>query len=234
MSAVACVPAELGRRFSPYANAPRLPAGESLVAEQILGFGAVTACASAAAERGPLELEIGPGRGGFILERLAHAADVRIIGLEIRLKWASLLDERVRELGHAERARVFAEDIRYALPRLATGSLSKVFINFPDPWWKKRHAKRRLANGGVIEQLARLLRPQGELFIQSDVWGTASAYRDEIEEHPAFLPLGDVAGSAMLAENPYAARSPRERRVMADGVPVIRLRYQRRELGEPT
>jgi tRNA (guanine-N7-)-methyltransferase len=233
MSAVACAPSELVRRFSPYANAPRLPPGESLGVEQILGSDS-SPVAAASAPGGLFELEIGPGRGGFILERLAQGADVRIIGLEIRLKWASLLDDRVRELGYAERGRVFAEDIRHALPRLATGSLSKVFINFPDPWWKKRHAKRRLANGGVVQQLARLLCPEGELFVQSDVLGTAHAYRSEIEEHPAFLPLGDVAGSAMMAENPYGARSPRERRVMADGVPVIRMRYQRRGSGEPT
>jgi tRNA (guanine-N7-)-methyltransferase len=134
----------------------------------------------------------------------------------------------VRELGLADRARVFAEDIRFALPRFASGSVSKVFVHFPDPWWKKRHAKRRLASGAVMDQLARVLCERGELFMQTDVWDTAHAYRDAIQEHPAFLPLGDEQGSPMLAENPYGARSPRERRVMADGMPVIRLRYQRR------
>lgn len=227
MSMVACSPAEPVRRLSPYADAPRLPPGEELRPAQILGSDANVAAAAAT----PLELEIGPGRGGFILERVAQHPEVRIIGLEIRLKWASLVDERVRDCGFGERARVFAEDIRFALPRLAAGSLSKVFINFPDPWWKKRHAKRRLASGTVVEQMARLLAPAGELFVQTDVWGTARAYREAIEAHPEFLPYGDAADSPVLAENPYAARSPRERRVMADGMPVIRLRYRRRGPG---
>ena len=135
---------EAALRRSPYAEAPRLPPRSGLGAVDILGQGA---------QQRELELEIGPGRGGFILERLAAAPDVCIVGLEIRLKWASLLDERVRGLGFGGRARVFAEDIRGALPRFAQGSLARVFIHFPDPWWKKRHAKRRLAVPGVRRRL---------------------------------------------------------------------------------
>jgi tRNA (guanine-N7-)-methyltransferase len=176
-----------------------------------------------------LELEIGPGRGGFLYERLASGPDVRIVGLEIRLKWASLVDQRLHELGFAERGRVFAEDIRFALPRFAAGSVSRVFVHFPDPWWKKRHAKRRLASGSVASELARLLRPGGELFVQTDVWDTAEAYRLAIEAQPAFAPFGDQADSPLLRENPYGARSPRERRVIASGLPVTRLRYRRRD-----
>jgi tRNA (guanine-N7-)-methyltransferase len=199
--------AALGR--SPYADAPRLPPGSSLGAVDILGRGA--------RER-ELELEIGPGRGGFIFERLAAAPDVCIVGLEIRLKWASQLDER----------RVFAEDIRVALPRFAAGSLSRIFIHFPDPWWKKRHAKRRLAQADVMDHLVRVLAAGGELFVQTDVWDTAQAYREVIERRPELEPHGEQPGSPLLSENPYAARSPRERRVMADGMPVVRLRYRRR------
>jgi tRNA (guanine-N7-)-methyltransferase len=213
------------RRVSPYAQAPRLPAGEALGWAEIMGVGAK-----------PLdfELEIGPGRGHFILERAAQTEGVCIIGLEIRLKWASLVDERLQRLGYAQRARVFAEDIRFALPRLAAGSLSRVFVHFPDPWWKKRHAKRRLASGSVIEQMARLLRPGGELFVQTDVWDAAIAYREAVDAHHGFAPAGDVEGSPLLAENPYGARSPRERRVMADGMPISRLRYRRVEAVERT
>jgi tRNA (guanine-N7-)-methyltransferase len=181
----------------------------------------------------PFELEIGPGRGHFILERAAQSEDIRIIGLEIRLKWASLVDERLRRLGFGSRARVFAEDIRFALPRIAAASLSRVFVHFPDPWWKKRHAKRRLANAPVIEQVARLLCPRGELFVQTDVWDAARAYQDAVEAHGGFVALGDVSGSPLCSDNPYGARSPRERRVMADGMPIIRLRYQRLAPGAP-
>jgi tRNA (guanine-N7-)-methyltransferase len=222
MCAQLAVPVEERRRLSPYADAPRLPAGEGLRIEQVLG--APSSPGSGASE---LELEIGPGRGGFLYERLAQGPEICIVGLEIRLKWASLVDQRLRELGFAERGRVFAEDIRFALPRFAPASVSRVFVHFPDPWWKKRHAKRRLASGGVACELARLLRPGGELFVQTDVWDTAEAYRLAIEAQPAFEPFGDEPSSPRLQENPYGARSPRERRVIASGLPVVRLRYRR-------
>ncbi|HKO93024.1 MAG TPA: tRNA (guanine-N7)-methyltransferase [Polyangiaceae bacterium] len=221
-------PAEGSRSRSPYASAPRLPQGEALDLQQVLGASPSRDAALASG----LELEIGPGRGSFLLERLAVGPEVRIVGLEIRLKWASLVDQRLHELGLAERGRVFAEDIRQALPRFATGSLSRVFVHFPDPWWKKKHAKRRLANGAVVTEIARLLRGAGELFVQTDVWETAEAYRDAIESHPAFEPLGDAPGSALVVDNPYGARSPRERRVMADDLPVTRLRYRRRAVAD--
>ena len=219
-------PVEVSRSRSPYASAPRLPQGEALDLQQVLGASPPSDHDAGLASG--LELEIGPGRGSFLLERLAIGPQVRIVGLEIRLKWASLVDQRIHELGLAERGRVFAEDIRLALPRFATGSLSRVFVHFPDPWWKKKHAKRRLANGAVVTEIARLLRSAGELFIQTDVWETAEAYREAIEAHPAFEPLGDAPGSALVVDNPYGARSPRERRVMANDLPVTRLRYRRR------
>lgn len=220
MSVAAQPSSEAVQRRSPYADAPRLPAGVALDASQILG--------RVPAERGGLELEIGPGRGGFIIERLAAHPDVCIIGLEIRLKWAAMVDERVRSLGFEGRGRVFAEDIREALPRFLPGSLARVFIHFPDPWWKKRHAKRRLARADVMEHLANALVAGGELFVQTDVWDTARAYREIVEGRPEFEPYGDTSDSPLLSDNPYGARSPRERRVMADGMPVSRLRYRRR------
>lgn len=213
--------------LSPYLNAPRLPAGEGLSSEHIFPGSGAAGGKAAGEGAGALELEIGPGRGGFLVERLVNEPEVRIVGLEIRLKWASLVDQKVQELGLGARGRVFAEDIRHALPRFAGGSLARVFIHFPDPWWKKKHAKRRLASGGVVTELARLLRPGGELFVQTDVPETAEGYRVAIEAESAFSPLGDQPGCPLLSENPYGARSPRERRVIASGLPVTRLRFAR-------
>ena len=61
------------------------------------------------------ELEIGPGRGGFIQERALLRPDVGIVGLEVRRKWAAIVDGRLRGQGLGGRARVFAEDAKDAL-----------------------------------------------------------------------------------------------------------------------
>jgi tRNA (guanine-N7-)-methyltransferase len=203
-------------RVFPYAHAPRLPEGTGLAPDDILR-----------ASTGDAELEVGPGRGGFILERAQNFPDVRIVGLEIRRKWATLVDERLNNLGLGARARVFAEDARLALPRLLPESYRRVFIHFPDPWWKRRHAKRRLASGGLITEVYRVLGRGGELFIQTDVDESAQAYADAIRSYTDLVPHGDVAGSAELVENPYGARSHRERRALADGLPITRLRFAR-------
>jgi len=179
-------------------------------------------------EAGPVEIEIGPGRGGFLFERCVSAPDVRLLGLEIRRKWAHIVDERLRKAKLGDRARVLSEDARSGLSRLGpAASVRAFFLHFPDPWWKKRHEKRLVMGDGLLDQIARLLMPGGELFVQTDVEERAALYAQQIDAHRAFEPWGDAPGNAALAENPYGARSPREHRAIADGLPVHRLRYRR-------
>jgi tRNA (guanine-N7-)-methyltransferase len=176
-----------------------------------------------------IEIEAGPGRGGFLLGRLAAREDVGLLGFEIKRKWTVIVNERLARHGYAERGRVFAEDIRLAFPRLGPdGSVAAMFFHFPDPWWKKRHQKRLVIATDVLEQVARLLGPGAELFIQTDVDERAAAYETQIAAHPAFAPSGDAPGSARLAENPYGARSHREVRAIADAIPIYRLRFVRK------
>lgn len=175
-----------------------------------------------------IELEIGPGRGWFLVERAAAEPRAALVGMEVRRKWATIVDGRLRARGFAERARVFAEDARQALPRLGPdGSVRRVFVHFPDPWWKKRHQKRLLLRDAFLDEVARLLAPGGELFVQTDVEERALAYEALVVGDPRFQPAGDEPGSARMADNPYGARSPRERRAIADGLPVHRLRFVR-------
>lgn len=201
----------------PYADAPRLPEGEVVVASELVPG------------EGPIEIEVGPGRGGFLFERSAARPEARLIGLEIRLKWASLVDARLAKQGLGGRARVFNADAREALARLGPdASVSTFFLHFPDPWWKKRHEKRLVLGAPLLDSMARLLVTGGELFVQTDVEERAALYDAQLAAHPALEPFGDAPGSPRLAENPYGARSPREHRAVADGLPVHRLRYRRR------
>ncbi len=202
-------------RPRPYSDAPRLPEGERLELRSIV--------------RGDwIEIELGPGRGGFIIERAAAEPNAALIGLEIRRKWASIVDGKLGKLGHATRARVFAEDARFALPRMGPdASVRRFFSHFPDPWWKKRHQKRLMLAPVLIDEVARLLEPGGELFIQTDVEERAAQYEAQLLADARFAPAGDTAGSARLADNPYVARSNRERRAIADGLPVFRIRFRR-------
>jgi tRNA (guanine-N7-)-methyltransferase len=198
---------------NPYINAPVLPEGDPIDPRSLFEGAGV-----------PVEIEIGPGRGAFILERLAASPDVRMLGLEIRRKWATIVDGRLRSQGFGGRGRVLAEDARDALPRLTAATVSAVFIHFPDPWWKKRHTKRLVASVRTIEQIARVLVPGGELFFQTDVEERAAQFERWVESVPHFTPWASLP---RVTENPYGAMSTRERRAVADGLPIVRLRYRR-------
>src|SRR5262245_2543089 len=187
------LPAARAPRPNPYADAPRLPDTGPVDPRALVGAGSRA-----------IELEIGPGRGGFLFERLAEDPELRIVGLEIRRKWASIVDGRLADRGHGSRARVFAEDARYALARFVPESVTRVFVHFPDPWWKKRHHKRLVLGAPLLVEVARVLVPGGEVFVQTDVEERAAGYEALFASHAAFRPHGD---SARVAEFPFAARS---------------------------
>jgi tRNA (guanine-N7-)-methyltransferase len=177
-----------------------------------------------------IELEIGPGpKAGFLVERAAAAPEALLIGLEIRRKWATVGDGKLAKAGAGARARVFCEDARHALPRLGPdASVRRVFLHFPDPWWKKRHRKRMVMGDTFLEQVARLLEPGGELYVQTDVEERAELHASVVGVSDTFVPAGDVEGSPVVAENPFQARSPREHRAIADGLPVHRMLWRKR------
>jgi len=201
----------------PYADAPRLPA------EGAIEISTLTKSAL------PLEIEIGPGRGMFILERAAEALDKAIVGLEIRLKWATLVDRRLARLGFGDRARVYAEDARFVLPRVGPdASVEAFFVHFPDPWWKKRQQKRLVVVPSFVREMVRLLKPGGMLFVQTDVLDRGEGYDTIMAGQSELVPDGDEAGSARIASCPWRAKSNREKRVIEAGLEPVRLRFRRR------
>ncbi len=207
-------------RIDPYAHAPRLPERSPVDLDAL--FHAPPE--GEPAYRGPIELEIGPGRGWFTIERLEARPDVRVLGFEIRRKWATIVDERIQKRGLGHRGRIFAEDAKQALPRIPSASLHVAYLHFPDPWWKKRHEKRLVMGDVLLDELARTLVPGGELFIQTDVFERADAYEAQVATSAHFAPY---EATARIVDHPYVARSPRERKAIEDGLPVVRLRYRR-------
>lgn len=195
-----------------YEHAPRLPEG------------ALDPGALVGAPGRPVELEVGPGRGAFALERLEAHSEARLIGFEIKRKWASIVDERLHSRGFGSRGRVFCEDIRLVLPRFPQASVSIAYFHFPDPWWKKRHKKRLVLTPSLVAELHRVIVPAGELFVQTDVEERALAYESTVAAAGGFRP---TEATARVEHNPYRAMSPRERRAHADGLPIFRLRYTR-------
>lgn len=214
----------------PYAHAPRLPEGDSIDPRTLFlpQTDAAKAPPSVSDPSRPVELEIGPGRGWFTLERIDADPEVRVIGFEVKRKWATIVDDRLQKRGYAHRGRVFAEDVKLVLPRLTTDSLDKAYLHFPDPWWKKRHEKRIVLTPALLEELSRTLVQGGELLIQTDVFERADQYEAVVTASPHFEPWEK---EARVEDHPHVARSPRERQAILDGLPVVRLRYRNLRAG---
>jgi tRNA (guanine-N7-)-methyltransferase len=204
--------------ISRYDHAPRVPEGERLDARSLVPGD------------GPLFLEIGPGRGLFTRTYAALHPEQSVLALEIRRKWATILDERLSKSAQRN-ARCFAEDAGAVLPRLAPdGCVQRVAVHFPDPWWKKRHAKRLVVRDEFVSALARLVAPGGTVLVQTDVEDRAAEYLMRFTATPYWSPGGDDGGWH-AAESPYApARSNREVRAIEDGLPIWRMVFRRNDV----
>ena len=188
-------------------EAPRAPEGEFSLGSLVEGSG-------------PIELDIGFGRGLSLFERAEAAPGSRIIGIEVKTKLAYQVDERLRKR-QVQNVSVLCGDAREILKRAQPSrSVRRVSLHFPDPWWKKRHDKRRVIGEALLTELQRLMEPGGELFIQTDVEHRAEQYLAQIRERPAFKIISETG---YVDENPFDARSNRERRAIADGLPVWRI-----------
>lgn len=170
-----------------------------------------------------LEIEIGFGRGNFLFERAYAAPRAALLGIEVKTKFTFLVHERVTS--EKLNVRVFANDAREIFSRaLPAASVARIFVNFPDPWWKRRHAGRTVVGQGLLEHVVRLLRDGGEFFVQTDVEDRALQFVDAIRQCEALALKGDP----FVADNPYNARSNRERRAISDGLPIYRILAHKR------
>ena len=113
--------------------------------------------ADAQASRRPVELEIGSGKGTFLVQQAGANPHVNYLGLEYARAFWRYSADRARRHGLANVRVVHAEADSFVRHRLAERCLRQVHIYFPDPWPKKRHNRRRLVQSGFLQALHRVL-----------------------------------------------------------------------------
>jgi tRNA (guanine-N7-)-methyltransferase len=170
-----------------------------------------------------VEVELGCADAQFLFQRAERAPDIVPVGIEIREDLAVEVNARARRLGSPVRV-VFAHANLDFAGLFAPGSLARVYVNFPDPWFKRRHRKRRVMDAALAAAIAAALRPGGELFFQSDVWSVALDALAALEAEPR---LRNQAGawSFWKRGNPYGVRSRREEGCEEEGLPIWRLLF---------
>jgi tRNA (guanine-N7-)-methyltransferase len=177
----------------------------------------------------PLHLDIGSARGRFLLAMAQCQPHWNHLGVEIRrpLVEAAEADRLALQLGNLHylfcNANVSLEQWLAALP---AGLLQRVTIQFPDPWFKKKHHKRRVLQPELVLALAAALSEGFELFIQSDVLAVIVPMVAVIEASGCFdRPAGDAR--PWRPNNPLPVPTEREQHVLAQDLPVYRVLYRR-------
>ncbi|MFH0899091.1 MAG: tRNA (guanosine(46)-N7)-methyltransferase TrmB [Pseudomonadota bacterium] len=187
-------------------------------------IGAGTAGAGAGAE---VEVEVGCAEGLFLLGRAQQDPSRLEVGIEIRHELVKALNTRAEREGLAVRA-VFANANLHLSSVLASRSVARLFVNFPDPWFKRRHHKRRMLDSALARDCHQVLRPGGELFFQSDVFAVALEAMEILERLDDCYVNRAGPWSFWKAGNPYGVCSRREAHCQALGRPIWRLLYNAR------
>jgi tRNA (guanine-N7-)-methyltransferase len=171
----------------------------------------------------PLHVDVGCARGRFLLRMAEARPEWNYLGVEIR---EPLVDEANRLAGEAG-----LTNLHYAfcnamlwLGRLLEGMpgdmLQMVTIQFPDPWFKKKHAKRRMVNEEMVKNIVNHLAPNGRIFVQTDIDFLG-------EEMFGLFRQDECLVQAEESENPFPVKTEREIAVEAKRLPVYRAIFRK-------
>ena len=129
----------------------------------------------------PVDVEIGSGKGKFLLELAALRPERDFLAVERAGKYHRLCCDRAARRGitNVRLLRTTAEDLHFRLLREA--SVEDIYVLFPDPWPKKRHHKRRLIKPEMVEAINRTLVPGGRLLIKTDHEGYAEVISEVLQ-----------------------------------------------------
>ncbi len=174
----------------------------------------------------PIEVEIGCAEAQFLFERAAVQPRASYVGLEIREDLVAYVNNKARAAQLPVHA-VFCQ-AQLHMPQIFGGrQVDRVFINFPDPWFKRRHHDRRMVDRALVAAVGNVARRGADIFVQSDVWDVALDSMDAFERDDRFT---NVAGEWTFwrSGNPYGVRSWREQNAEETGLTIWRIMYRRR------
>ena len=171
----------------------------------------------------PLMIDLGCARGRFLL-RMAEAEPAwNYLGVEIREPLVDEANRLANEAGHDNLHYVFCNAMLWLdrlLEKIPEGRLQLVTIQFPDPWFKKKHAKRRMVNRELIDAILDKLASNSRIFVQTDI-------QDLADEMFGLFRETDGLDEVPMFENPFTVKTERERAVEAKSLPIYRALFVR-------
>ncbi len=172
----------------------------------------------------PLELEIGSGKGLFLANAATALPSHNFLGIELARKYAGKAVERIAKKD-LRNVRLVAGDARRFLHEFVPPqSVVAVHIYFPDPWWKKRHRKRRVFCEPFVVDVAHALKPGGDFWIATDVEEYYGVMQELMASHPEFSPQSIPEPKDPEHDLDYLTNFERKYRI--EGRPIYRAHYR--------
>ncbi len=172
----------------------------------------------------PVELEVGCGKGLFLRNAAAAEPGHNFLGIEIVRKYAYYGAERIAKLGLTN-IRIVPGDALAFLKRVPEASVQSVHLYFPDPWWKKRHHKRRVFTSEFVKDVARILADDGRFLIVTDVADYFRMVQEIMREFELFVPDRPPEENQPQHDMDYLTNF--ERKFRREGRPIYRTAFTR-------
>jgi tRNA (guanine-N7-)-methyltransferase len=173
----------------------------------------------------PLEIEVGSGKGLFLAAAARMQPERNFLGIEVANKYARFAAAKLarQELPNA---RLICGDALALFARwISSDRLEAVHVYFPDPWWKKKHRRRRVLNAAFLRDVERTLRPGGTLHFWTDVEEYFQSTLELIGQTTTLQ--GPLPVSERPAEHDLDYRTHFERRMRLHELPVHRSEFRK-------
>jgi tRNA (guanine-N7-)-methyltransferase len=174
----------------------------------------------------PLEIEVGSGKGMFLVAASAERPQHNFLGCEIARNYARLAAARLARAGRDNGVMLQGDALQLFREALPAACAVAVHVYFPDPWWKLRHRKRRVMKPGFLTDVERVLEPGGSLHFWTDVREYFDTTLAMIAEVTGLLGPFEVPERSAQHEFDYRTHFERRTRLHADL--VYRAEFQRR------
>jgi len=179
----------------------------------------------------PLEVEVGSGKGLFIQNAAESHPDRCYLGIEVMRKYARFCAARLARRKLQNALMVQGDGLRVFHENLLDQSVAAVHVYFPDPWWKKRHKKRRVMNEQLLADIQRVLIPGGRLHFWTDVAEYYETSLELIADETSLI--GPLPVQERPATDDLDYQTHFERRTRLHAQPVYRAEFRTPEAASP-